>query len=266
MEITGNVVLAGDWHGSTAQAMNVIYHAVREDIKTIIQLGDFGIWADDKPYLNKLEKKLAEHDIVLYFIDGNHENFPRLYDKKAQEDGTRKVRDHIIHLPRGFRFTWEGHSVLALGGAASIDKPFRCEGRSWWPEELLTEDDVQAAIAGGKVDILLAHDSPLTAPNSVTDDPNGQAEASRYFGGDMVMMCNEHRRTLQRVTDVVTPRLVFHGHYHMAMFGLFRHEDEEKTPAYVYGLDQGTGRLVKHTVTLKTDWVAEALSNLDNTQ
>lgn len=266
MELTGKVVLAGDWHGNAPQALNVIDYAVREDIKTIIQLGDFGIWQDDKPFLNKLQNRLGEHDIVLYFIDGNHEDFPRLYAKKIGEDGTRKVRANIFHLPRGFRFMWEGYSVLALGGAASIDKPFRREGHSWWPEELLTEEDVQKAMQWGPVDILLAHDSPLTAPNSVCDDPYGQSEAARYFGGDMVYACNEHRRQLQRVTDAVIPRLIFHGHYHMSMFGTFRHEDEAKTSAHVYGLDQGTGRLVKHTVTLKTDWVAEALSNLDNTQ
>jgi hypothetical protein len=266
MNLTGDVVLAGDWHGNAPQALNVIDYAVREDIKTIIQVGDFGIWQDDKPYLNKLQKRLGDHDIILYFIDGNHEDFPRLYVKKMMEDGTRKVRDNIFHLPRGFRFTWEGYSVLALGGAASIDKPFRREGRSWWPEELITEADVEASIAGGKVDILIAHDSPATAPNSITDDPYGQLNAARYFGSDMVEMCTDHRKQLQRVTDEVTPRLVFHGHYHMAMTGMFRHEDADQTPARVYGLDQGTGKLGKHTVTLSPEWVAEELSTLDNTQ
>jgi hypothetical protein len=266
MELTGDVVLAGDWHGNAPQGLNVIDYAVREGIKIIIQIGDFGIWQDDKPYLNKLQNRLGEHDIILYFIDGNHEDFPRLYAKKIGEDGTRKVRANIFHLPRGFRFTWEGYRVLALGGAASIDKPFRREGRSWWPEELITEEDVQASIEGGPVDILLAHDSPRSAPNSVTDDPYGQSEASRYFGGDMVYACNEHRRQLQRVTDVVTPRLVFHGHYHMAMTGLFHHEDDARTSARVFGLDQGTGRLPRHTMTLRTDWVAEELSALDNIQ
>lgn len=266
MKLTGDVVLAGDWHGNAPQALNVIDYAVREGIKTIIQVGDFGIWDDDKPFLNKLQNRLGEHDIILYFIDGNHENFPRLYAKKILEDGTRKVRANIFHLPRGFRFTWEGHSVLALGGAASIDKPFRREGRSWWPEELITEEDVQASIAGGKVDILLAHDSPHTAPNAVTDDPYGQSGAALHFGSDMVDMCTNHRKQLQRVTDAVTPKMIFHGHYHMAMSGLFRHADADNTPARVYGLDQGTGKLGRHTVVLKTDWVAEELSTLDNTQ
>jgi hypothetical protein len=153
-----------------------------------------------------------------------------------------------------------------LGGAASIDKPFRREGRSWWPEELITEADVQASIEGGKVDILLAHDSPNTAPNSITDDPYGQLNAARYFGSDMVEMCTDHRKQLQRVTDAVTPRLIFHGHYHMAMSRIFRHEDADRTPARVFGLDQGTGSLPRHTVTLRADWVAEELSTLDNIQ
>lgn len=266
MNITGDVVLAGDWHGNAIQGLRVIDYAVRENIKTVIQLGDFGIWQDDKPYLNKLEKRCAEHDITLLFICGNHENFPRLFEKRILENGTRKVRDHIFYLPRGYRLTWEGFSVLALGGAASIDKPFRRVGRSWWPEELITEDDVQTSIAGGPVDILLAHDSPNTAPNSITDDTYGQLQAAKYFGSDMVEICNNHRKQLQRVTDAVTPKLVFHGHYHMAMTGLFRHEDEDRTPARVIGLDQGTGSLPKHTFILTKEWVLSELSVLDTVQ
>lgn len=266
MHITGDVVLAGDWHGNTPQGIRVIDYAVRTDIKTIIQLGDFGIWENDKPYLNKLEMRLAKHGITLLFICGNHENFPRLYEKRIMDDGTRKVRDHIYYLPRGYRFTWEDYSVLALGGAASIDKPFRREGHSWWPEELITEEDVQTSIAGGPVDILLAHDSPFTAPNSITDDPVGQARAARYFGSDMVGICTDHRKQLQRVTDVVTPKLLFHGHYHMAMSGLFHHEDADRTPAKVIGLDQGVGTLVKHIYTLTRENVRTELSVLDTVQ
>lgn len=262
IELSGRILLAGDWHGSFPQAEKVIRHAHEYGIATIIHLGDFGIWNNDKPYLNKMQFLLGEWGIRMYFIDGNHEDFVRLYGKRVLEDGTRFVRDNITHLPRGLRIGWEGYNILCLGGAASIDRLHRRVGTSWWPEELITDEDVENSIAGGPADILLAHDSPAGAPNGITDDFAQQLAAMRYFGPDIVRQCNEHRKQLKRVTDVVAPRLVFHGHYHMYMRGVFQHPDGRN--ALVVGLDQGTGSIPRHTYLLDAEKVQEQISALDS--
>lgn len=238
-------LMAGDWHGNWQQAERVLDFGHRQGIKVIVQLGDFGIWENDKPYLNKMQDKLSEYDQILYFLDGNHEDFPRLYAKKLLDDGTRPVRDRIIHLPRGFRFTWGGISFLILGGAASIDRKFRTEGRNWWPEELLTDADIAKALSGGVADVMLTHDSPHSAPNTVTDSVSGQLQAMRYFGKENVQSCRDHQKRLQQVTDAVVPRLIFHGHYHERMRGDFRHQGALDEPCLIVGLDQGTS-LVKN--------------------
>lgn len=256
-------IVAGDWHGNWPQAETVIRHAHAEGIDTIFQVGDFGIWKNDKPFLNRCEALLKQWNIELYFIDGNHEDFPRLYEKKVLDDGTRYVRDHITHIPRGYRWEWGGLTFLALGGAASIDRKFRVTGRSWWLEELITVEDILTAQSGGPVDVMFTHDSPSTAPNSVTDDFHGQLGAMKYFGVDSVAQCTDHRERLAEVTNVTTPRLLFHGHYHKQMTGIYIHRDEKNTVGQVFGLDEGAAKLPYHTFVFDFVWAKERIEQLD---
>lgn len=263
-EPKGDFLVAGDWHGSFSQADKVIRFAKEQGIDTIFQVGDFGVWANDKPYLNQMQQLLKSFDIELYFIDGNHENFNMLYEKKILDDGTRYVRDNITYIPRGYRWEWHGLTFLALGGAASIDKRFRVEGRSWWAEEYLTEEDILTAQSGGPVDVMITHDSPFGAPNSITDDFMGQLGAIKYFGQDALQYCTEHRKLLQRVTDVTAPRILIHGHYHTAMRGTYFHGDAKYTAGDVFGLDQGLAKLSAHTLRFIPDRIKERIAELDN--
>lgn len=237
-------IIAGDWHGSPGQACQVIDYAGRNNIDTIVHAGDFGIWNGDERFLTKVQRRLESKGARIYFIDGNHENFPRLYEYPIIGDGTRQVRDNIFHIPRGHRWCWNGITFMGLGGAPSIDVMHREEGKTWWPEELITEEDVQKAIAPGPVDVMITHDSPYGAPNSITDDVYGQAMARKYYGADIVDQCTDHRRLLRRVTDAVIPRMLFHGHYHKYMAGSYYHEEGQH--AIVIGLDQGQGPLTTH--------------------
>jgi hypothetical protein len=256
---------AGDWHGNWTQAEKVLDFAIEQDIKVIVQLGDFGIWQDDKPFLTKLQKKLHNNDLWLYFIDGNHEDFDRLYAKPIREDGLRRVRDRIFHLPRGFRWNWGGISFLALGGAASIDKKFRREGRSWWRQELIDDEDVRLAIYDGIVDVMLTHDSPASAPNAIVDDAQGQMQAGSYFGWDAMEYCSDHRERLRDVTDILVPKIILHGHYHRYMRYDFTHMGFFEEPCTIIGLDEGSARLFEHTAIFDLE-EAKTLISLDNKQ
>jgi predicted phosphodiesterase len=259
-----DVLVVGDVHGSFSQMDKAIRHAKELGLDTIFQVGDYGIWENDKPFLNQQQHLLEQWDIQLYFIDGNHENFPRLYEKKILEDGTRYVRNNITYIPRGYRWDWHGLSFLALGGAASIDRKHRREGYSWWSGEFLTEEDVLTAQSGGPVDIMFTHDSPYGAPNSVTDDFRGQLDAIRYFGAEMVATCTEHRKMLQRVTDVTTPRILIHGHYHMSMYGTYVHGDEKHTLGDVRGLHQGLAPVNNFCMRFNFDEAKKRIEELDN--
>jgi hypothetical protein len=271
----GPVVFAGDWHGSLQQAFRGINYAKQAGAKTILHVGDFGIWpGETKKFLDRLNTRLSKEGLDLAFIDGNHEDHPWLAAQERDEHGTSLLRPHVRYLPRGTRLWWAGFQILAVGGAASIDRKMRTPGKSWWQEELISDEDVDRAINGteyeayhkhlfdAEADILLCHDSPAGAPNSVCDDSQMQYHAYRYFGEDVLSECTEHRKQLKRISDAALPWLVVHGHYHMYMEGTFEHP-VQGLRAKVVGLDQGTNVPGKSTLLLTSEDFEEMIATLD---
>lgn len=233
-------LLATDWHENFQQAREIIFQAERAGIDTIVHLGDFGIKQSSYRYLDGLQKYLGAFDINLYFLDGNHEHFDKIYQREILEDGTRFVRDNIFHLPRGFRWTWQGLNFLAVGGASSINRFTSASGSSHWdPDEFITDNDVAKSIEGGEVDVMFMHDSPADAPNELIDNDKIQMECIKKHGLASVMYTYANREQLKLISNEVNPRLLFHGHYHKAMYGKYRHE-KSKQHAKIYCLNQGT--------------------------
>ncbi len=251
------ILFAGDWHGFTGQALAVVRHAVKNNIKTIIQVGDFGIWQGNEgdKFIHKLERDLKAAGITCYFIDGNHENFNKLYGFPINKDGLREIAPHILHMPRGFVFKWQGLNVLALGGAYSVDKDGRVPGKSWWIEELINDQDVKTAVANaksaGKIDLMITHDSPISVPNTITDDPISQMNGIRFFGESNIVSSNDHRKVLDTVYSAAKPSLIVHGHYHTNFY---------KAAPYgmVISLDEGSAEMSKHTLIVTPDDVKKS--------
>jgi predicted phosphodiesterase len=236
----GNFLIATDWHGNGHQGREIIFQAERLGLDTIIHLGDFGIKESSYNYLGHLQKYLGAFGINLYFIDGNHEHFDKLENREMLDDGTRFVRDNIFHLPRGFRWSWNDISFLAVGGAASINRFSSSSGSSHWdPGEFITDSDVEKAIEGGSADVMFMHDSPADAPNDLVDDTELQQELIKKFGLASVAYTYANREQLKAITAEVNPRLLFHGHYHKAMYHKYQHEKSQKY-AKIWCINQGT--------------------------
>lgn len=261
-ETPTNIIFAGDWHGSLYQAESVVKYAAANNVTHIIQVGDFGVWRGDDMFLNALNALLLKYNIFLYWVDGNHEDFPRLYAYPVQSTGTREIRTNIHHLPRGFRFTWDTVRFLAMGGAYSVDKDMRTTGRDHWDEELITPEDILAA-GTEKTDVLITHDSPQDAPNPITDDPHRQADGIKWFGAHNIFNANLHRRVLQEVSDNTDPTLIVHGHYHSPQNKAYTRA-ATNTRCYVHSLDQGGAgwaQLPKHAAIYTLDLLKEIRDN-----
>lgn len=139
----------------------------RDDV--VIVAGDFGfIWGGsniDKYWLDWFESK----PWTTCFVDGNHENHHLLAGLPVREwnDGlVHEVRPHVLHLMRGEVFDIAGTTVLTMGGAASHDKQWRQEGKTWWPEEMPNESEMEHCHAsldrvGWKVDYVVTHEAPV---------------------------------------------------------------------------------------------------------
>ena len=143
----------------------------REDY--VIILGDFGIcWdnsVEEEWWLNWFE----DRPWTTLWIDGNHQNFPLLYSypKEKWNGGMVHVlRPHIKHLCRGEIFNINNQTFFCFGAARSVDKIYRKEGVSWWPEEQASWEEYEKGVNNlekhnFQIDYILTH----CAPNYLVD-------------------------------------------------------------------------------------------------
>ena len=241
------VLLVGDTHGSAAWLERVVYPAAeRHDTDVIFQVGDFGWWP--RIATNDAFWTLAQRSPVpLWWIDGNHEDHLRLeadIDKTGgpNAEGLVELGDNLFFVPRGSRFDFDGVSVVACGGAHSIDRRARTPGIDWFDQEHITDDDIERCVAGGHADILICHDAPAgwKIPNLPSEG------ALPHLWHVELPECWDHRRRVARVMDGVTPSLVAHGHYHSG---------------YRSSLDTGWGPM--EIVGLSEDGTSASLALLD---
>jgi predicted phosphodiesterase len=210
------LMLAGDFHGNLPWAETVIRYAVKHDVDTILQLGDFGYWTDDPQtdeYLSTVNDLLDTAGIRLYWIDGNHE------DHSRRDDWTDAFRHpQVRYLPRGFRWRWWDLAWMSVGGAMSVDKHYRVEGQSWWPGEELSADDVEYASREGDVDVIVSHDCPrgVDIPG-VGPDTKGGTRGN--WPDDILAEAQRHREKLAAICAATQPTWLFHGHYHIPYTG-----------------------------------------------
>ena len=223
----------------------------------ILQLGDFGYWEHTEKgarWLEAADAMLAEAGVDVLFVDGNHENHPMLWERYAAgPDGLAAVREHIAYAGRGARWTWHGVRFLAAGGAYSHDQGLRrfAEQRTgraaWWPEEELTDADVDRCAAGGPTDVLIAHDSPADVDLRAVFGPPPESlqrkiDAAAARGRTWTYPGQRNRQRLQEVVDATTPVAVWHGHYHRRYTVHLQHTSNGRHPYVVEGLaDHRTG-------------------------
>lgn len=160
----------------------------------VIICGDFGgVWSkeedkNERYWLDWLENR----PFTALFVDGNHENFDRLYSMPVEEWNGGKIhrlRPSVIHLMRGQVFNIDGVSFFTFGGARSHDiqggildrtrptfkeekayayawgLPYRINHESWWKEEMPSDAEMEEGLSnlakhGNKVDFILTHDAP----------------------------------------------------------------------------------------------------------
>jgi len=204
MNITpSRIGFLGDMHGNAKAVTKAIRRAHMLGADVIVQCGDFGY--DFSPgFLRVIDDECERFKLPLMFVDGNHEDFDWLY-AQPKDGGVRPLTDWITHLPRGYRWEWAGVTFLALGGGVSVDQDTRTPGYSWWPQETITAGEAFKAAYPGHVDVLVSHDCPTG-----TDLNLGKSD----FLASLLRASDQHREILREVVKEVTPKFIWHGHYH----------------------------------------------------
>lgn len=174
----------------------------------VLQCGDFGYWP------NYLKKALPEEGfrnskgqlVPVHFCDGNHEHHWALRELLVSRAPPYEVASGVFFQPRGSLLTLpDGRRTLFCGGADSIDKHLRVEGRDWFPEEVLTEEDYRGFPEVPSVDIVVSHAAPacLPLPPPLKEDKH----------------LDPSRAILDKVLLRYRPELWYCGHYHVAFAG-----------------------------------------------
>lgn len=172
--MAGHIYITGDTHSNIdidkLNSYNFPAGKTLDKNDYVIICGDFGfIWANtlteaEEWWLNWFEEK----PWTTLFIDGNHENHVRLNAYPVDEwngGKVHKISNSVIHLMRGQVFNICGKSIFTMGGAVSIDKEWRTEGLSWWPQEVPSAAEFDEGFANlekvnNKVDIIITHAMP----------------------------------------------------------------------------------------------------------
>ena len=190
------IYITGDTHGGgdvkkllSRQLMDKL---TKDDI--LIVAGDFGfIWevkkesGKEKNWLEWFEKM----DWTTLFIDGNHENFTRLYaypEKDWNGGKVHVIRDHLYHLERGNIYTLEGKKLYVMGGASSHDKLHTpsMKNKGWWEEELPSKEEYELSEFNlnkceRNVDCIITHCLPTSVQHSLKKEDYKKDHLTDYL-------------------------------------------------------------------------------------
>ncbi|MGH2719383.1 MAG: metallophosphoesterase family protein [Actinomycetota bacterium] len=237
------LLVAGDTHGNLDHAAYLAHEAQRLGCDAIFQVGDWGYTWPETNLLSPLTKLLRRAGVPMYFIDGNHENFPDLAHRgllraTAITPLVSAAEEPVVfYVPRGHLWVWEGTRFMAMGGAVSIDQASRVEGVSWWRDEAITQADLDRAARNlaaspGPVDVFISHDAP-----------SGISYIENWVGMPMdavSLLSRGNREALRTAVEAARPALLLHGHYHVAYHDELALSDG--TVVQVRGLDSDQGQ------------------------
>ena len=226
------IYITGDTHSDFSRFEEDRFSIQTEMTKDdyVIICGDFGeIWnyitesIHEKQLLDLLDSK----NFTTLFVDGNHENYTRLYNYPVEEwhgGKVHKIRNSVLHLMRGEIFDIDNKKIFAFGGARSHDIQdgilnldeeeriyeyrkrgayFRIRDFSWWDLELPTNQEMENGIknlekVNYKVDYVISHCCP-TSIQALINPTYKRAILTDY---------------LQQISEKCIFKKWYFGHYH----------------------------------------------------
>ena len=232
------IYITGDCHADYTKFSTDNFPEQKEMTRDdfVIVCGDFGIWHPDKTEL-WWHKWLSEKNFTMLFVDGNHENFDRLYGDEFEVvdfngGKAHKICENVYHLMRGYVFDLCGRKFFAFGGASSHDiddgildrKDFKSNRElvdtynkrtrrgerlrinhiSWWKREMPSKEEMDFGLktlsgVGNKVDFIVSHCCPQEVASLFSHGAYKADELTIYFN---------------KIKDTVEFTKWFFGHYH----------------------------------------------------
>lgn len=227
------IYITGDTHSDFSRFNEEKFPIQTEMTKDdyVIICGDFGgVWnyITESMYEKHWLDWLNSRNFTTLFVDGNHENFERLYNYPVEEwhgGKVHKIRDSVFHLMRGEIFDIDNNKIFAFGGARSHDIQdgilnldeeekiyeyrkreayFRIRDFSWWDSEMPTEEEMKNGIknlekVNYKVDYIISHCCSTSVQVILSGGTYKKDELTDY---------------LQEISEKCEFKKWYFGHYH----------------------------------------------------
>ena len=195
------IYIVGDVHGDWARINSFIN---KKNPEAVIIAGDVAYFWKHEPLTNK--GKIKTNGTKVYWIPGNHENMDIVKSAKYPPGGIYEVDENVFMCAFGSTLTIDGKTFLFCGGADTIDKDWRIEGKSWWRNETIQNNEFYALPDPDdvKIDIVVSHTKPNLFHLKGIDD----YKIAKYNDPSC--------KALDQVFQMYHPKMWFFGHFHLA--------------------------------------------------
>jgi hypothetical protein len=210
------VAIAGDWHADLRHvpAALVRMHLARPDVRTVLQLGDFGLGRHaGAVFLDAIERLAATLNVRVLVTPGVHDDWRNLHRAfTTHPNAPFRLTPHVAALPRGLRFRLASREFLSFGGAATGhgDGVQRHLGQDVAP----TADEVRTAARDGRVDVLLLHEAVEGGVRKVSTKIRYEARRNRISRADQEAS-QRSRALVTELRRLVAPTVTLHGRMHI---------------------------------------------------
>jgi hypothetical protein len=198
------LIFLGDHHGEWSYLFDIIDTKKISDCY-LISVGDSGIGFTDRltqiTNINYLNYEFKERNIIFMAIRGNHDD-PDYFqgDNRVALDNFELIEDYSV-------YEHNSKHIQFIGGAVSIDRTSRTEGRSYWEDEVVKFDREKCK----EVDILVTHTTPSWCfPQQFNEMVYGWAREDAYLIEDLT----EERAIMDEIFKLCNPTMHLYGHFH----------------------------------------------------
>lgn len=205
------MVILGDIH----RDFKVLLEHKKEG--NIIQVGDFGLGFNrrekEESTMDYYNEILQARHIHVYAIRGNHDD-PSYWDGRYEGKWS-----NITLVPDYTVMRLEHQNYLFMGGALSIDRIVRKEGRDYWKDEefVYDEDKLIGVLKDSQpIDYVVTHTAPdMCEPIRINDLVRHYASLDPT---DLIHELEIERAVMTRAYNVICehskPKKWFYGHFH----------------------------------------------------
>ena len=162
------IIISGDIHGDfkTLVFKLCVQYGCTDTL--LIVAGDCGFGFDKPGYYeqtyNKVAGRLRKSNNWVVFVRGNHDDPAYFEEERIHYTRWRTVPDYSV-------ITTNGHQILCIGGAISIDRSERLKQNVryhvkdvsyYWPNEvpIFNEEAIESIPADVRIDTVITHSAP----------------------------------------------------------------------------------------------------------